>query len=796
MRNPLYRRLPRELKEEIGKYAVLFLFLVVTIGFICGYMVANGSMTTAYDRSFDKYQIENGHFILGTEANGSPLDAMGDLKDIDLAKTPSAMSSSSMLDTAFATLIGKADGDVIERIQREAHVEIEAQFYKEKSVTSGTHKNDTFRIYRNRKKINKVQCMEGHFPKTDREIMIDRLYAENNNLKIGDSIPLAGKKYIISGFSAFSDYTALFKTNADMMFDANHFTVALVTDSAWNQMNNGGIKYCYAWRNKNQRLTDKQQRDKGEDIIKILATEGTLQDMVTRPDNNAINFAGDDISGDRVMMQWMLYIIMVIIAFIYGVSTRSTIESEAKTIGTLRASGYSRGELLRHYLALPMIVTLIAAIIGNILGYTVMKNVVVSMYYHSYSLPTYTTLWNGDAFLQTTVIPVLIILAVNVLVIGRALRYEPLQFLRGELRKSKSHRKTLPLRHGSFPSRFRLRIIIQNRGAYLTLFIGIFLASILLLFGMGMKPMLDHFRGDILNSQFAKYQYILKTPVYVDDASAEKYAYTSLENDNGEQVGIYGIAENSKYFKGPLIENPNDNGALKVLASSSYMDKYRLKEGQRITLRDKYEGKKYTFILEKIQDHPSSLCLFLPLKTYNKLFDNPENYYMGYLSNHKLDINDVFVASTITEKDLTLTADQLESSMGSIFGLFQVFSAVLYILILYLLAKVAIDRNRKSISIIKILGYTDREISALYSRATGIVSIVSLVICTFLSEVAFRWIFYLMMQEYTGWITFYVPISCYLEILGIGILSYLAVSWSLMKRIRKIPMGEAVKNNE
>lgn len=46
---------------------------------------------------------------------------------------------------------------------------------------------------------------------------------------------------------------------------------------------------------------------------------------------------------------------------------------------------------------MPVIVTILAACVGNILGYTVFKNVVVGMYYNSYSLLAYETIWNPDA---------------------------------------------------------------------------------------------------------------------------------------------------------------------------------------------------------------------------------------------------------------------------------------------------------------------------------------------------------------------------------------------------------------
>ena len=40
MKNPLMKRLPRELIGDIGKYLVIFLFMTATIGFVSGFLVA------------------------------------------------------------------------------------------------------------------------------------------------------------------------------------------------------------------------------------------------------------------------------------------------------------------------------------------------------------------------------------------------------------------------------------------------------------------------------------------------------------------------------------------------------------------------------------------------------------------------------------------------------------------------------------------------------------------------------------------------------------------------------------
>ena len=67
MKNPLNRRFLRELKGEIGKYLVIFILMVATIGYVSGFLVADNSMLKAYNESFEKYNVENGNFRVSEE---------------------------------------------------------------------------------------------------------------------------------------------------------------------------------------------------------------------------------------------------------------------------------------------------------------------------------------------------------------------------------------------------------------------------------------------------------------------------------------------------------------------------------------------------------------------------------------------------------------------------------------------------------------------------------------------------------------------------------------------------------
>ena len=754
MKSPLIRRIPRELKGEIGKYLVIFIFMAATIGFISGFLVADDSMITAYNESFEKYNIENGNFILED----------------------------------------KATDDFVKAVEDEG-VTIYENYYQEFDTDNNSdgEYESTLRIYKVRKDVDKICLMQGNMPGNDDEIVIDRMYADNNKLKVGDIIKVKDKEYTISGLVAFSDYSALFSDNTDMMFDAVKFSVAAVTDEEFDRITTGNMRYKYSWKYDKEPTDEQAEKTRAEELMKVMAANGILKSYIPGYQNQAINFTGDDMGSDRSMMIILLYILIAIMAFIFAVTTTNTIAKESSIIGTLRATGYTRSELTRHYTVLPVIVTLVAALVGNIMGYTWFKDVCASMYYGSYSLPTYKTLWNADAFVLTTVIPVIIMIFINVVIVAHKLKISPLKFLRHDLSRNKN-KKATRLPDIKFIRRFRMRIILQNMSGYITLLIGIVFANLLLLFGLFMKPLLNDYGDEIIDNMICRYQYVLKTPVDTQIDGAERYLMTSLkttvEKSKADEVSVYGIQDDSDYLN---IDFPSDG----VYASEGYLDKYELSVGDVITLKEKYSDKTYDFKIKGTYNYPAGLAIFMNDDEYRKVFDKDSEYYTGYFSDEELtDIDSNYIYTKITEDDLTKTTRQLKVSMGGMFELVKMFAIIMFIILVYLLTKIIIEKNSLSISMVKILGYTNGEIGRLYVMATTIVVIlwilVSLPVSTLIIEEIYRY----MMADMGGWIMLKIRPQIYITMFIMSVASYGIIAALQMRKISKIPLDEALKNVE
>ena len=772
MKSPLRKRIPRELQAEFGKYLVVLILMISTIEFVSGFLVADGSMLQAYNEGFEKYNIEDGNFRVKKELTSSRK------KDIS------------------------------------AHnVTLYENFYIEQAVDNGS----TMRFFKNRKDVNKVCLMKGKLPTTIDEIAIDRMYADNNHISVGDVLTSGGKRWTVTGLVALSDYSCLFQNNNDSMFDAVKFGVSIVTPKAFETLNQDKLQYSYSWLYDKAPKDERQEKILADKFMEALGKEVPLEAFVPRYQNQAIKFTGNDMGSDRAMIIVLLYIIIVIMAFVFGVTISNTIRKEAGVIGTLRASGYTKKELIRHYMALPIIVTLIGAIVGNILGYTVMKNVCASMYYGSYSLPTYVTIWNGDAFRMTTLVPILIMLVINYGVLCHKLRLSPLKFLHRDL-SGKKQVKALPLspKLGIF-HRFRLRVIFQNMSNYAVLFVGIVFANLLLFFGLLLPSTLNHYQQEIKSNMLAKYQYMLDVPVSAvsgDDSEnvlelLQYYMGTKTLNDDAEafsayslntlpskyktdEVLLYGIEKNSKYIDVDFDDSDE------VYISGAYAEKFQLEPGDKITLKEKYEKKKYTFKVKGIYDYSGALCVFMPQKQLNDTFDLGNYYFSGYFSNSKItDINKKYIGSVVDLNALTKVSRQLTVSMGGMMNLINGFAIGIFIVLIYLLSKIIIEKNAQSISMAKILGYTNGEIGKLYIWSTTIVVVICLLLSLPIEKAIMGVVFReMMLSSVSGWIALWIDPKIYLKMFLIGIGTYAVVSLLEYRRIRRIPMDEALKNAE
>ena len=497
---PLAKRLPRELRRNIGKYLGIFLLMCGSIALTSGFLLAAHSIGCLIDGMRDDYTIEDGRVTTSFEATGEQLkaaeDAAEDVGGVTLYKNFS-----------IDAIIKKASGD------------------------DGTKR--TLRTYAHRTKVDIASYCEGRQPKADDEVAIDRVFATNNDLAVGDRIELEGRTYTICGIMTQPDSQALFPNNSDFTINTITYGVAEVTDAGFAALEDAGgaPAYTYSFTFNDRDLSTADRTDAEQDMVEALAdADARVDDLIDADSNQGIGYARNDVDGDSAMWTTLLDIIIVIMAFVFVVLTDATIEEESAIIGTLLASGYRRREIVLHYLALPAVVGVFAALLGTALGVAFFTEPMRSLYYGSYSLPPFQVYWSWEIFVKCAVVPAAALILITLVGLLHKMGKTPLQFLRHEA-SGKSGTKRglqLPERMG-FVSRFRLRVFLRNLGNFATLFVGIAFGSLLLLFGLAILPTMTHYADNLETSLVAEHQYTPKAPLELKGTAEERGQWAALE---------------------------------------------------------------------------------------------------------------------------------------------------------------------------------------------------------------------------------------------------------------------------
>lgn len=513
---PLAKRLPRELRRNIGKYLGIFLLMCGSIALTSGFLLAAHSIGCLIDGMRDDYTIEDGRVTTSFEATGEQLkaaeDAAEDVGGVTLYKNFS-----------IDAIIKKASGD------------------------DGTKR--TLRTYAHRTKVDIASYCEGRQPKADDEVAIDRVFATNNDLAVGDRIELEGRTYTICGIMTQPDSQALFLNNSDFTVNTITYGVAEVTDAGFAALEDAGgaPAYTYSFTFNDRDLSTADRTDAEQDMVEALAdADARVDDLIDADSNQGIGYARDDVDGDSMMWTTLLNIIIVIMAFVFVVLTDATIEEESAIIGTLLASGYRRREIVLHYLALPAAVGVLAALVGTALGVAFFTEPMRSLYYGSYSLPPFQVYWSWEIFVKCAVVPAAALILITLVGLLRKMGKTPLQFLRHEA-SGKSGTKRglqLPERMG-FVSRFRLRIFLRNLGNFATLFVGIAFGSLLMLFGLAILPTMTHYADNLETSLVAKHQYTLKAPLELKGTAEERGQWAALERLQSVDGAVLSAAQDA-----------------------------------------------------------------------------------------------------------------------------------------------------------------------------------------------------------------------------------------------------------
>lgn len=780
MQKVLRKRIFRDFKENLPRYLALAFLLILSMYMVVSVVGAAETVMRGTTTEAEKQNVEDGQFSLFVPMKESEWDELTD-KGITLEKM-------FFLDYVV-------DGD------------------------------KTLRVFRNRTEIDTIAIYAGKLAQADDELVIERQYAEKNDIHVGDAIVLGDRTYKVSGIGTVPDYDSPLKSLGDTGCDSLNFGLAFVTDEVYTTLQKEGKsakseEYCYAYK-LNDVMTDDELKAElkklsfsSDDVADVYFQEywdrtlgreeefrdgmnelaDNLLSFATAEDNVRIHAAGDDVAMNKTIGMIAGVLLLVLIAYVLSVFVVHSIDQESAVIGALYALGVKRKDLMKHYILLPTLISLIGGAIGTALAYTRI-GVWYQMQdaYNYYSLPDIAVQVLPYTIIYGVVIPPIICLIVTSLVIRKRLSRPVLILLKNEQKAATG--KDVKLGNMKFMKLFRIRQILRERRTALTVVFGMFVSILLLVMSMEIYTYCHAVQDDYVADTKFEYMYTYKYPAeQVPDGGYEAYAKTLKKEIYGYNfdVTVLGIKENNPFFDVILSDSAD-----KVTISSSISYKYGLKKGDVITLKDEENGKIYAFEIEAVTQYAPSFMVFLPYDKALDLFGEQEDYYNVVFADHDLGVEGGRLYSTLTRDDVKKAAGIFSDQMRSMIITIGAVSALIFAIVLYLMMKVMIDRSSFSIALIKIFGYRNKEVKKMYLDGNFYIVLIGALVSIPLAKV---------LLDATYEPQFVPNIACgvdksfpawlYLAMFAGVLVLYFIINHLLVRKIKQMLPAEVLKNRE
>lgn len=695
--------------------------------------------------------------------------------------------------------------------------------------------------YNKDKKINKVYLVDGKLPSKATEVTIMEGFAKKNALKIGDNYKIANKDYKIVGFTYAPDYVYPIISMSMPIFDEKNNNVVYMYNEDYNNItgindNSYAIKYNFKTNRKfelnvsvsteedtknNKDNKNKKEQEYTDPILKIFNEKETVMiDMNTIVRIMRVGALQLEFASNRLFAEYFLYLLLAISVVIILVITKKRIEDERLQIGVLKSLGYNRFSIATSYLVYPILGSLIGGILGYVIGILVHSPIAgILRSYYAVPLANYDISFE---YLKTSIfVPMIVLSLLSYLIAIIMLRKKPLSLLKeGSNLKVNLFSKLVNkvTRVLPFNQRFKYSLAFRSLGKLTIVTLTSFCTGLLItliLIGMNLF-------NNMIDSSFEgmKYKYIayfngvyeykerdknsdynLNVTVPIEKVIGKDGKEKKIEEDT--TLGINGIDLDSKYTEildkkgNNIINKLEDNN--KIILNVNAKETLNLEVGDIVKLKHQdlefeYEiidfNEEYMGTTGYVKRSSLAKKVNVSEKAYSTIFSNNEKY-------SNMDLLEEDEAKSIT---YLLSVEDLKSNIetqmnrfnGSIYIVI-LFASVMALIIIAVIANIVVEENKKTISLMKVLGYNNKRISKIVLN----IYTPFIIIAYLLSIPVMIQILKLIVEALIGDIGITIPIEAdplisALGLIGLLIAYYIAINIS--KRVlNKIPLAIALK---
>lgn len=607
--------------------------------------------------------------------------------------------------------------------------------------------------YNEQKTINKPYLREGHYPEKDNEITMLEGFAKANDLKIGDSFKIGDEEYEIVGFTYASDYIYPLISFSTPIFDEEENNIIFTTASAYEKItgiidNTYAIKFRGDVKRKFEFETTTSEDNvtitlKDDPMTYLLEneTETVMAGVNTITRIARIGGLQLEFATDRLFAEYFLYLLLAISVVIIMIITKKRIEDERLQIGVLKSLGYSKYSIALSYLVYPII----GSIIGGLLGFTIgslLNGTLANLYVGFFNVPLDGFSISASYLFKSIFTPLIVLSILCYLIALFMLRKKPLSLLKeGSNLKVNFLSKLVNFitRLLPFKQRFKYSLASRSLGKLFIVTVTSFATGMLIvltIIGMNLFT-------NVIDSSFEgmKYDYLVYMNNFYHEelSNLEDYVLTSnltlkevrdaegnvIEKENIEEdtaAALTGIDKNAKYIE-LLDENKKDIKSL--LKDDEVIIAKNIQESLDVNINDQLvfdnNGNTLTYKVVGVSNELMSFTVYIDRdrlshdlgfdeKQYNVIYSKDDKYKsMSNLDEDELNRVIYVMSLKDLKNNIMKQMDKYNTSIYIIIA----FAAVMAFAIISVIASIIVEENKKTISLMKVMGYKNKEVSSI-----------------------------------------------------------------------------------
>lgn len=649
--------------------------------------------------------------------------------------------------------------------------------------------------------ICSMHLIDGETYRTGAEgIWLDKSFADANELSVNDSLTITAMGMTlterIAGLVISPEY--VYKESEALIPDHSRSGFAfLSTDSLPEQ-----IPVSY-----NQMvLTLEDGAAIGIDLENALYDAvGGISIMVAREDTASDSVFRSEISERRSMTAvFPAAFIAIVLLTILTTMTR-LVANQRLQIGTLKALGFGRGRITRHYTRYSLFLTAVGALLGAVTGPMVLPPMMYSVMRTTFTLPE----WR-PAFLPSTPIVAVLIVIASVLVTRvccrNLLRQSPADTLRApapKTKKASALERSRFWQRRSFAFQWNVRDVFRSGKRSLVTVLGITGCMGLLICGMGC---LDFFRGvlDTKYDEICRYSCRYK----LDETITDRQLETVIDKTDGAAAMLTIMEIKSESGKQSTGLRVQDGTELYRFLDSTFEEQPLPTDGMSITLKTAEElgvtvgdtvewhtlgssvwnTSKITAVYRDPTEQGGAMSVG-EFESFGLAFKPSEVYSAGERPDSLPGVSGV---ESLAESRKAVT-DMLET-MYLLIGVLCAAAAILAIVVLYNLGVLSFTEKERELATMKVLGFQSGTIRRLLLTQNVWLSLIALIPGYYFGVLLLKVIMANMGSEF-DMVLRISPVSVVICSAFTMLLS-VAVNYLFSGRVRKLNMVEALKSME